>query len=62
MGAVAPIPPRARNAAAPDGAPPRRIKGEFSESHVHDLEKTCGLVHKMLIPSGLSVYRIFQGI
>jgi hypothetical protein len=27
MGAVAPIPPRARSATAPDGAPPRRIKG-----------------------------------
>jgi hypothetical protein len=25
MGAVAPIPPRARSSAAPDGAPPRRI-------------------------------------
>jgi len=28
MGAVATIPPQARNAAAPDGAPPRRISKE----------------------------------
>jgi len=28
MGAVAPIPPRERGSAAPDGAPPRRISKE----------------------------------
>jgi len=36
MGADAPIPPRARSAAAPDGAPPRRIRLLFSRKGRRD--------------------------